>query len=64
MIKKPKWWDKPITWGTSVKMTLWSIPISMLWVLIMDLLSGRYLTDPICEACSDAKDWICDRFRK
>ncbi len=42
MFKKPSWWDKPITWGASVKMSLWSIPISLLVLLIEGLCFGWF----------------------
>ena len=29
MFRKPKWWDKPITWGQSVKGTLISAGIGL-----------------------------------
>ena len=40
--RRPKWWDKPITWGDSVKATLQSIPVSLVVLLIEGLCFGWF----------------------
>lgn len=64
-MKKPNWWNKPITWGDSIKMSLLSIPISIVWILIVDAFSGIYgYIDIIGEKWEDIKDWMDDLFKK
>ena len=64
-MRKPKWWDKPITWGSSIKMSLWSIPISLLLLLITDLCTGSYgYVEILCDKATDAKEWMSDLFDK
>ena len=59
MFKKPSWWDKPITWGTSVKMSLWSIPISLLVLLIEGLCFGWF-----DDAIDTAKNVVVAQYEK
>lgn len=64
-MKKPNWWDKPITWGASVTMSLLSIPITIVWILIMDAMTDNFgYIDLISEKVEDAKDWMSDLFNK
>ena len=66
-MKKPSWWNKPITWGTSVTMSLLSLPISLLIILIMDAVNygtDGFYTGPIIEKTMDAKEWISSIFKK
>ena len=39
---RPKWWNKPITWGDSVKCALWSIPVSLVILFIEGLCFGWF----------------------
>lgn len=54
MNKLKTWWNKPITWGDSVKSVLWSIPISIGMMVIADLFTGCY------GFCDLAKDKVSD----
>lgn len=62
MFKRPVWWDKPITWGASVKMSLWSCLISLVVFLIEGVFFG-WFDDTIdaakdfgCMTCTKASD--------
>lgn len=71
MFKKPSWWDKPITWGASVKMSLWSCLLSLIIFLIEGLCFG-WFDDAIdtaksiivipCEKVSDVKDALGEKW--
>lgn len=56
---RPKWWNKPVTWGDSVKAVLWSIPVSLVIVFIEGLCFGWW-----DDAIDSAKNTVVVSYEK
>ena len=71
MFRKPKWWDTPITWGASVKMSLWGCLLSLVLFLIEGIAFGWFENqiDTVknviivpCEKVSEMKDALGEKW--